>query len=123
MQPGNVWALRNTETRDIFADSISLENPNQLKKVLKRFDRYRYLRNLEFNMPDLSAKVMLVLVDDNGVIDLKKTEQRTKLGVLEIQHGDLVRPLIIIPAKPVFYVNIVDIQLMELFNQLYQIKN
>jgi len=110
MQPGNVWALRNTETREIFADSITLENPNQLKKVLKRFDRYRYLRNLEFNMPDLTAKIMLVLVDDKGVIDVKKTEQRTKLGVLEIQHGDLVRPLIINTSKSSFYVNIVDIQ-------------
>jgi hypothetical protein len=116
--PGNVWALRNSATGDLFQDSISVEDTGKIKKTLKRFDRYRFLRNLKFDMPGLSVKMMLVLVDENGYNDTVKTKQRTKLGVLELQKGDLVRPLIINTGKDSFYVNIVDMQPNGIINPI-----
>ncbi len=54
------WALKYPNTGSVFADKISIDGAGEienLKGLLKRFARYRYLQTLDFSETDLSAQV------------------------------------------------------------------
>lgn len=106
----NGWALRYPGKGGVFTDNIKIGDTAELKKILKRYDRYRYLRNLTFQKPGLAAKVFLVHVDSAGNNDYEKTKERSKLGVLEVKVGEAIRPIVINTGTNPFYVNIVDLQ-------------
>jgi metacaspase-1 len=115
---GNGWALRYPGTGGIFSDNIKPGDTAELKKILKRYDRYRYLRNLTYQMPGLSAKVFLVHVDSSGNNDFEKTKERSKLGSLEVKVGEAIRPVVINTGTKPFYVNIVDMQPNGIINAI-----
>ncbi|MBI5858670.1 MAG: caspase family protein [Sphingobacteriales bacterium] len=95
---------------DMFTDTLDADNPTVIKNVLKRYDRYRYLKGLRFDEPGLSANVELVFLDQNGGIDSSKIRERTKLGQLVLKEGDVVNLKITNTGSKPFYINIVDIQ-------------
>ena len=73
---GNGWALKYANSGTVFADDLDLNDLAALKNILKRFDRFRYLRDLKFTEQGLSAKVELVFLDQKGDVDLKKINTR-----------------------------------------------
>jgi len=107
---GNGWALCYPNSGEVFADNLSLDDITGMKEVLKRFDRFRYLRNLKFTEQGLSAKVELVFLDAKGNIDPVKMKARTKFGRLELKEDDEVYLKITNTGLRKFYINIVDIQ-------------
>ena len=106
----NGWALKYSGSGVVFADDVDLADAAALKNLLKRFDRFRYLRNLKFAEQGLSAKVELIFLDKTGNVDLKKIQARIKFGRLELREGDSVYLRIINTGLKKFYINIVDIQ-------------
>lgn len=109
-ESGSGWALRYANTGSLFADDVDITNPEAVKEVLKRYDRFRYLTNLKFTEQGLSARVELVFLDEKGNIDHAKTKSRTKFGRLELKENDEVYLKIVNTGTKKFYVNVVDIQ-------------
>lgn len=107
---GNAWALRYANTGSVFADDIDISNEASVKEALKRYDRFRYLQNLKFSEPGLSAKVELVFLDAKGNIDLNKMKSRIKFGRLELREGDEVFLKVVNTGSKKFYINVVDVQ-------------
>lgn len=109
-ESGNGWALRYANTGSVFADDLDLSNTEELRDLMKRYDRFRYLQNLKFSERGLSAKVELVFLDENGNIDPAKMNSRMKFGRMELRVGDEVYLKITNTGVKKFYINIVDIQ-------------
>ncbi len=109
-ESGTGWGLRYANTGTVFVDDIDLNNSEELKDLLKRYDRFRYLQNLKFTERGLSAKVELVFLDEKGNIDQAKMKSRTQFGRLELKVGDEVFLKITNTGVKKFYINIVDIQ-------------
>ena len=107
---GDKLALYYPVSGDLFADTLDANNPDVIKNVLKRYDRFRYLKGLRFDEPGLSAKVDLVFLDPGGNIDSNKMKERTKLGQMVLREADAVYLKIINTGDKAFYINIVDIQ-------------
>ena len=107
---GDGLALMFPGTGVVFADGLDVNNPAGITDALKRFDRYRYLRNLSFADKNLSAKIELVYLDDKGVVDSNRLKERTKFGRLEVKEDDVVYLKITNTGAKDFYINIVDMQ-------------
>lgn len=107
---GNGYALCYPNSGAAFTDGIDIQDPAGIKDVLKRFDRFRYLRNLKFTEEGLSAKVDLVFLDQQGNIDVEKMKSRIKFGRLELKEDDVVFLQITNTGTKKFFINIVDIQ-------------
>lgn len=107
---GDGLALMFPGTGIVFADGLDANNPVGITDALKRFDRYRYLRNLSFTDKSLSAKIELVYLDEKGVVDSNKIKERTKFGRLEVKENDVVFLKITNTGAKDFYINIVDMQ-------------
>lgn len=108
-ESGEGYALRYP-TGSVFIDDIDINDANELKENLKRFDRFRYLQNLKFTEQGLSAKVELLFLDAKGNIDKAKLQSRTKFGRLELKVGDEVYLRVTNTGSKKFFVNVVDIQ-------------
>lgn len=109
----NNWALKYANTNAVFKSDISFgrnQDIKPLKKALKAFDRFRYLKGLMFNDPDISADVQLVFLDDKGNIDSARLKSRINLGRLELKEGDTIFLQISNTGNRDLYLNIVDIQ-------------
>ena len=109
----NNWALKYPNSDLIFQDGFSFTKNQQmepLKKALRSFGRFRYLKGLTLNQPGLSAKVKLVFLDGKGKVDDEKLRSRTPSGRLELREFDTVYLKIFNTGQKQFYVNIVDIQ-------------
>lgn len=104
------WALRYANSGALFADEIPVNDPEAMKEVLKKYDRFRYLQNLKFTEQGLSARVELVFLDAKGNIDAGKLKSRTVNGRLELQEDDEVYLKIVNTGMKKIFVNIVDIQ-------------
>jgi hypothetical protein len=107
---GNGWALRYVNGGGAFDKDVNINNPAAVKNTIKRYDRFRYLRDLKFTEQGLSAKVELVFLDAKKKIDYAKMKSRTKFGRLEVQEGDTVFLKIVNTGTKKMYINIVDIQ-------------
>ncbi len=107
---GNGYALCYPNSGAEFTDGLDIQDPAGIKEVLKRFDRFRYLRNLKFTEEGLSAKVDLVFLDQQGNIDAAKMKPRTRFGRLELKEDDVVFLKVTNTGTKKFYINIVDIQ-------------
>jgi hypothetical protein len=94
----------------VFTDGLDANNPVGITDALKRFDRYRYLRNLSFTDKSLSAKIELVYLDEKGAVDSNKIKERTKFGRLEAKEDDVLYIRITNTGTKDFYINIVDMQ-------------
>jgi hypothetical protein len=117
-ESGNGWALRYANTGVLFRDDINVDDPAEFKKVLKEYDRYRYLRDLKFTEQGLSARVELVFLDAKKKPDLAKLRARTKFGRLELQEGDTVYLKVVNAGTKKLYVNIVDMQPDGIINKV-----
>jgi len=115
---GDGWALKYANSGTIFEDNLDISKEADIKKTLKRYDRYRYLRDLRFTEKGLSAKVELVFLNDKKKIDLAKMKERTKFGRLELQKDDTVYLKIKNTGDKKLYVNIVDIQPDGIINRV-----
>lgn len=104
------WALRYANSGALFADDIPVKDPEGIKELLKRYDRFRYLQNLKFNEQGLSARVELVFLDARGELDAAKLKSRTINGRLELREDDEIYLKIVNTGMKKLYVNIVDIQ-------------
>jgi hypothetical protein len=120
-ESGSGWSIRYPGTGSLFADNVS--DINSVKEILKRFDRFRFLRNLTATQTGVSAKVELVFRTNDGKIDSAKIKSRTKFGRLEIKEGDKVYPVITNTGKLPFYINIVDIQPDGIINPVIPNRN
>lgn len=107
---GGGLALMFPGTGIVFADDLDANNLVGIADALKRFDRYRYLRNLSFTDKSLSAKIELVYLDEKGAVDSNKIKERTKFGRLEVKENDVVFLKITNTGAKDFYINIVDMQ-------------
>ncbi len=107
---GDGYALRYAASGSPFVDNIDIRKPAAIREVMKRFDRYRYLRDLKFSEQDLSAKVELVFLDAKKNIDLNKIKSRTKFGRLELKNEDTVYLRITNTGLKNLFINIVDMQ-------------
>lgn len=103
-------ALYFPASSDLFSDTLDVNNFSIIKNVLKRYDRFRYLKGLRNDEEGLSANVELAFLDQNGNIDSTKMKERTKLGQMIFQEGDVVYLRITNTGYKSFYINIVDIQ-------------
>lgn len=103
-------ALYFPASGDLFTDTLDVNNPSVIKNVLKRYDRFRYLKGLRNDEEGLSANVELVFLDQDGNIDSSKMRTRTKLGQMVLQEEDVVYLRITNTGDKSFYINIVDIQ-------------
>ena len=115
---GDGYALKYANSGTIFQDNIDITKEKQIKDVLKRYDRFRYLRDLKFSEKGLSAKVELVFLDARKKVDLAKMKARTKFGRLELQKDDTVYLKIKNTGDKKLYVNIVDIQPDGIINRV-----
>ncbi len=106
----NSWVLKYANSGTVFSDNLDPADITGLKNVIKRFDRFRYLKNLKFSEQGLSAKIELVFLDSKNEVDLKKIQSRTKFGRLELKEDDIVYLKITNTGTKKFYINIVDIQ-------------
>ena len=104
------WSLRFPVTGLVFSDKLDLSDVNGIKEAFKRFDRFRYLRNLKFAEEGLSAKVSIVFLDEKGKIDAQQYNRRLKNGRLELKEDDVVHLQIINTGNQKIYFNMVDIQ-------------
>jgi hypothetical protein len=107
---GDGLALMFPGTGTVFTDGLDVNNPVGIADALKRFDRYRYLRNLSFTDKSLSAKIELIYLDEKGAIDSNKIKERTKFGRLEVKEDDVLYLRITNTGAKDFYINIVDMQ-------------
>ena len=107
---GNGYALCYANSGVVFSDGLDIQGAEGIREVLKRFDRFRYLRNLNFTEEGLSAKVELVFLDQQGNIDAVTMKSRIKFGRLELKEDDVVFLRITNTGSKKFYINIVDIQ-------------
>lgn len=117
-ETGDGYALKYTNSGTPFEDNIDISKSSTIKNVLKRYDRYRYLRDLRFTEKGLSAKVELVFLNSKKKIDLVKMKERTKFGRLELQKDDTVYLKIKNTGDKKLYVNIVDIQPNGIINRV-----
>lgn len=106
----NGYALRYANSGAIFEDRIDLNNATEVKNLMKRYARYRYLRDLRVNEEDLNAEIRLVFLDAKKNVDEVKTASRTKFGVMELQEGDTVYLKIKNTGTKRAFINIVDMQ-------------
>lgn len=106
----NGYSLRFANSGVIFDDNIDLNNAPAVKNLMKRYARYRYLRDLRVSEDELSVDIRLVFLDAKKNIDEKRTAERTKFGVLELQEGDTVYLKIKNMGRKRAYINVVDIQ-------------
>jgi hypothetical protein len=107
------WALKYPTTGSIFAQNLSFDGASgieNIKSLLKQFERYRYLQGLDFSEEGLSATVNLVFLGPDKKIDQAKIASRTKNGRLELRNGDDVYLQVVNTGDKLFYINIVDIQ-------------
>jgi hypothetical protein len=107
------WALKDPNTNTVFQSGFNFtqnQNSKPLKEALKQYDRFRYLKGLQFNDPDISAAIHLVFKDVKGNTDSARLKSRTNLGRLELKEGDNVSLEVINTGKKDFYINMVDIQ-------------
>lgn len=114
---GRGWSLRYANTGVVF-DDVDINDPVKVKNLLKRYDRYRYLKDLKMNEDNLSADVQLVFLDTKKNIDYKKIAERTKLGRLELQEGDTVYLRIKNTGDKKLFINIVDMQPDGIINRI-----
>jgi metacaspase-1 len=112
------WALKYANTGVDFEKNLNLNSAAHLKEVFKRYDRYRYLKDLKITEKDLTAKVELVFLTPKGNIDLAKLKSRTKFGRLELRENDTVYLKIKNTGNKNFYINIVDIQPDGIINRI-----
>lgn len=122
----NNWALKFPNTNAVFQSGFTFsrnQNIKTFKESLKQFDRFRYLKGLMINDPDISVKIHLVFLDGKGNTDSAKLKSRTNLGRLELKKGDNVFLQIINTGKNDVYVNIVDIQPDGIINPVLPNKN
>lgn len=120
------WALKYPNSGEIFQDGFYFSGNRSiaiLKKAIKKFERFRYLKGLSLSEQDLTAKVDLVFLDENGNIDNDKLTSRTHFGRLELREGDKVNLRIINTGSKQFYINIVDIQPNGIINAVIPNKN
>jgi len=117
-ESGDGWALRYVNGGGIFDKDVNINNPAAVKNTIKRYDRFRYLRDLKFTEQGLSAKVELVFLDAKKKIDYAKMKSRTKFGRLELQEGDTVYLKIVNTGTKKLYINIVDIQPDGIINRV-----
>ncbi len=104
------YALRYANSGAIFDDNIDLNNATAVKNLIKRYGRYRYLRDLRVNEDGLNVDLRLVFLDAKKNVDEKKTAERTKFGVLELQEGDTVYVKIKNTGTKRTFINVVDMQ-------------
>jgi hypothetical protein len=109
-ESGEGWALRYANSGGLFSEIENLSNGEDLINSLKRYDRFRYLQNLNVSERGLSAKVDVVYLDANGNIDTATLRSRTRFGRLEVQEGDDIFLRIVNTGMRKFYINIVDLQ-------------
>lgn len=117
----NNWALKFPVSGQIFKEGFSFnknESFKPLKDALKSFDRFRYLKGLNINDPEINAQVQLVFLDGRGNIDSARLQSRTVLGKLELKEKDNVFLKIINTGNKDFYINIVDIQPNGIINAI-----
>jgi len=122
----NNWALKYPNSGNIFQDGFTFtptSGINELKAALKRFERSRYLKGLQFSEQGLSAKVQLLFIDEKGAVDSAKQKDRTHAGRLELKQSDKVYLRIINSGAKPFYINIVDIQPDGFINPVLPNKN
>ena len=122
----NNRALKYPNTNFVFQSGFTFsanQNIKPLKEALKKYDRFRYLKGLTFNDPDISATFNLVFIDDKGNIDTAKLISRTNLGRLELKEGDKVFLQIINTGSKDFYINVVDIQPDGIINPILPFKD
>jgi hypothetical protein len=103
-------ALYFPASGDLFTDTLDVNNPSVIKNVLKRYDRFRYLKGLRNDEEGLSANVELVFLDPGGNIDSSKMKTRTNLGQMVLKEEDIVYLKITNTGSKSFYINVVDIQ-------------
>lgn len=114
----NGYALRYANSGAIFDDNIDLNNATAVKNLMKRYARYRYLRDLRVSEDELNVDIRLVFLDSKKNVDEKKTADRIKLGVLELQEGDTVYLKIKNTGTKRAYINVVDMQPDGLINPI-----
>lgn len=122
----NNWALKYPNSNLIFQGGFVFPGNNSvesLKASLRKFGRFRYLKNLSLSETGLSADVQLLFLDESGNIDSVKQQSRTHLGRLELREGDRVYLRIINNGTKQFYINIVDIQPDGIINPVIPNKN
>jgi metacaspase-1 len=91
-------------------ETFSITDSAKMKEIIKRYDRFQYLRDLKFSEQGLSANVELVFLDAAGNIDTAKLASRRTLTGLEFKEGDEVYLKIVNTGDKRFFINIVDIQ-------------
>ncbi|MCX8018998.1 MAG: caspase family protein [Chitinophagaceae bacterium] len=106
----NGKALRYGQNGVIFEDPFPFDEPERIRKVIKRFELFRYFTNLQFYESGLTAKVELVFLDSQRRTDYRKLAGRTRLGKLELQESDEVYLKVINTGQKDFFINIIDIQ-------------
>lgn len=122
----NNWALKYPNSSIVFQDGFSFAGAtgiNDLKTALKRFERSRYLKGLQFSEQGISAKVQLLFINESGNIDSAKQRDRTHAGRLELKQSDKVYLRIINNGTKDLYINIVDIQPDGFINPVLPNKN
>ncbi len=114
---GTGWSLRYVNSGIVF-DDVNINNAMALKNTLKRYDRFRYLKDLNIQEEGLSAKVELVFLDAKKKINKAKLLSRTKFGRLELIEGDTVFLKIKNTGTKDMFINIVDIQPDGIINRV-----
>ena len=112
------YTLRYANSGAIFDDNIDLNNATAVKNLMKRYGRYRYLRDLRVNEEGLTVDISLVFLDSKKNVDEKKTASRTKFGILELQEGDTVFVKIKNTGTKKAFINVVDMQPDGLINPI-----
>lgn len=121
---GQLWALKYaTTTADVFDTIFRIEDTTEVKNVLKRYARFRYLQGIRITEDGLQAKVEIVFLKPNGEIDYEKINERSKGGRLELQAGDEVHLKVKNIGDKAFYINIVDVQPNGVINPILPYKS
>lgn len=108
--PGPGWGLFYPDSDSAFAYGPDLNNLKDIKDALKRFARFRYLKDLKFSEQGLAANVEFVFLDQKEELDNAKMLTRKRFGRLELKEGDSVYLKITNAGDKDFFINIVDIQ-------------
>ncbi|HWR32366.1 MAG TPA: caspase family protein [Chitinophagaceae bacterium] len=120
---GEKLALYFPVSGDLFTDTLDINNTSVIKDVLKRYDRFRYLKGLRTDEQGLSANVDLLFLDQSGTIDSNMMREKTKLGQFVLKEGDIVNLKIKNTGSKAFYINIVDLQPDGIINPIIPNKN